>query len=259
MERSAAPSRAISPVDRAFQVLQVVVAADEPLGVREIGRRTGLPRSTVSRLVGTLEDLGMVGRTANALVAPGSALATLQPRSVNTPMLLGDQLRPLLNELTTAFDENAALAIDDTDAALFVGQMASENPVSVEDVAGERHPFHLVAPGILLMASWPSERLDAFLAEPLEPATEFSVTDPQEVRKRLAKVQRDGFVWTNQELDVGINALAVGIYVADEVTAAMTLYGPSYRLSPTERPTLAADLGRLVATRSESLIPSDSQ
>ena len=53
-------------VERAFSLLQAVVAAHEPIGVRELGRRVGLPRSTVSRLVATLTDLGMVERTADA-------------------------------------------------------------------------------------------------------------------------------------------------------------------------------------------------
>lgn len=245
----------MSPVDRAFQVLQVVVAASEPLGVREIGRRTGLPRSTASRLVGTLEQLGMVERTAESLVAPGSALATLQPQSEGTPMMLRDQLRPLLSELASTFGENAAVALDDTDALLYVGQAASENPVSVNDVSGERHPFHLVAPGILTMAYWESSRLDRYFETSLNAATDFSITDSTRIRKRLARVRKDGFAWTNQELDVGINGFAVGITDAEgQLIASVSLYGPSYRLSPTERPGLADKMLMLTATRSQALL-----
>ncbi len=255
MESATAASRPVSPVDRAFHVLQVVVAAREPLGVREIGRRSGLPRSTASRLVASLEQLGMVERTADALVAPGSALATLQPTSANTPMLLRDQLRPLLAEVSATFGENAGLAIDDTDALLYLDQAVSENPVSVDDVAGERHAFHLVAPGVLTMASWGRDRLDAFLASHLESVNDYSITDPKTIRKRLQRVRSDGYAWTNQELDIGINGVAVGVYDADnQLVATLSVYGPSYRLSPTERPDLAIELLALVQHRAPTLL-----
>lgn len=196
----------------------------------------------------------MVERTADALVAPGSALATLQPGSTSTSMLLRDQLRPLLTELTATFGENAGLAIDDTDALLYLGQVAGENPVSVDDVTGDRHPFHLVAPGILTMAAWDDERLDTFLSQPLEPANPFSVTDPKKIRKRLKLARKERFVWTNQELDVGINGVAVGVHdTAGALVATVSLYGPSYRLSPAERPELAQQLLELVTMRATAL------
>lgn len=236
------------PVDRAFHVLQTVVAAGEPVGVRELGRRTGLPRSTASRLVATLERLRMVDRTADGDVVPGGALATLQIEA-SAPPLLRDRLQPLLVEIEKEFGENAALAVDDGDMLLYVSNVATENPVSVGDVAGERHHFHLVAPGLVVMATWPADRLAAHLAAPLVAATEFSVTDPDVVAQRVETIAADGFAWTDQELDVGINGLAVPVSLDGEFAAAISLYGPSYRFSPTVRPSLAAELRDLVAER----------
>ncbi len=255
MQEGAPPSTpSVSPVDRAFQILQVIVAAGEPLGVREIGRRTGLPRSTASRLVASLDSLGMVERTADALVAPGSALATLQPGDNAMPSLR-DQLRPLLTELVNTFGEHAALSIDDGEALLYVDQVAGENPVSVDDVAGERQPFHLVAPGLMAMASWPSERLDSYLSTELHRATEFSTTDPRMLRRRAKRTARDGYVWADQELDVGINGLAVPLTGDNgEVLATLSLYGPSYRFNPADRPTIAGELIALVNQRSSALL-----
>ena len=241
------------PVDRAFHLLQVLVAAGEPLGVRELGRRTGLPRSTASRLVSTLERLGMIERTADGSAAPGGALATLQT-STTQELLLRDRLRPLLTELVNTFGENAALAVDDGDALLYVAQVKGENPVSAGDVDGERHPFHLVAPGLVTMAHWPADRLREHLSGPLTPATDHSVTRPPALKRRLKQITANGWAWTNQELDLGINGLAVPVFGDDasstrELTATLSLYGPSYRFSPEARPTLAEDLANLVSTR----------
>ncbi|MFT7474865.1 MAG: DNA-binding IclR family transcriptional regulator [Verrucomicrobiales bacterium] len=236
------------PVDRAFRVLQEVVRAGEPLGVREIGRRTGLPRSTASRLIATLERLNMVARTSDGDVVPGSALETLHTDASSTT-LLRDRLLPLLTELVATFGENAAMAVDDGDALLYVAQIASENPVSVSDVSGERQPFHLVAPGLLTMTFWEQHRLDDFFADPLLAATPHSMTSPTKLRSRLLSIRAQGYAWTDQELDVGINGLAVSVLSDGNLAATISLYGPSYRFSSDARPTLGDELRALVETR----------
>lgn len=242
-----------SPIERAFRLLQIIVASGESLGVRELARRSGLPRSTVSRLVGTLTDLGMIARTADGAAIPGSALATLAPHGGSDPML-GDQLRPLLAELVQTFNENAALSVDDGDRLLYLSQVTADHAVSVPDVSGEHHLFHLVAPGLLTMAWWPPDRLDAALRQPLEERTEQSVIDPAALTERLATVRDNGWCWTNQELDSGVNGLAVPVVVDAQLVATISLFGPAYRLNPDERPTLAAELAAVVADRSPSLL-----
>lgn len=246
------PSNAAEgPVDRAFHLLQVVVAAEGPLGVREIGRRTGLPRSTASRLVGTLERLRMIDRTVDGEVIPGGGLATLQIDGDTTP-LLKDRLHPLLVDLVQEFGENAALAVDDGDALLYISNVAGANPVSVGDVSGERQDFHLVAPGLMSMSSWPGPRLTEHFRSPLSAATEFSMTRSSALRQRLRTIAEDGFAWTNQELDVGINGLAVAVVIDGEPTASISLYGPSYRFSPDVMPGAGPALRGMVDQRLES-------
>lgn len=241
-------STAEGPVDRAFRLLQAVIAAQSPIGVRELGRRTGLPRSTASRLVAKLEQLRMVERTPAGGVLPGPALATLQVDS-NTAPLLRDRMHPLLVDLVGEFGENAALAIEDGDSMLYLANVASENPVSVADINGERHPVHLVAPGLVVMAAWQTPRLEAYLAGPPQSATPFSMVKPTPLKRRMKQVREDGFAWTNQELDLGINGLAVPVAVEGEPTATISLYGPSYRFSPEERPQLARQLVSMIDER----------
>lgn len=246
-----------SPIERAFRLLQTIVAAGESLGVLELSRRSGLPRSTVSRLVGILTDLGMVTRTADGSVIPGSALATLQPGSTGAPSL-SDQLRPLLAELVQTFGENAALSIDDGDALLYLTQATAENAVSVPEVAGTRHPHHLVAPGLLTIAWWTDARQDALLSTELEGVTEHSVISSATLRARLAEIHNQRWCWTDQELDVGVNGLAVPVLVGDDLVATISLFGPSYRMNPADRPTLAPELRELVQNRAAALLASQT-
>ena len=247
MAEAATPSTTTGPVERAFLVLQHVAAADTPVGVRELGRRTGLPRSTASRLASQLIDLGMLARNADGDLTIGPAVATLQGRDA-VPPALEDQLRPLLLDLVERFGESVALTVDTPGGAHYLAQIPGPSAVQVPDSTGASLPFHHVAPGLVLMATWPAARLDGYLAGPLEPATSHTPTDPADIRDRLAEITDCGCAWAEQALDLEVNGLAVPVRNEDGmVVAAVSLYGPAYRLNPQAAPELGAELADAVS------------
>ncbi len=249
---SSVPSRsagyAEGPVHRAFALLQLVVAAGEPIGVRELGRRANLSRSTTSRTLGILAELGMVERTPEGGARPGAALATLAGRADRSPAVLRERYRSLAAELQRRYGENAAVGVDDGAGFLYLASARVPAAVQVADPIDETFPFHLVAPGLIAMAFWPDDRLAGYLAAPIAAATERSVTRPAAVRRRLAAIRRAGYAWTDQELDLEVNGLAAPIHDADgHLVAVATLYGPSYRFAETLHPELGAEFAAFVA------------
>jgi DNA-binding IclR family transcriptional regulator len=244
------------PVQRAFGLLQTVVAAGgEPLGVRELARRTGQPRSTTARLLGVLEDLGMVERTADGAAIPGSALVTLNPAGGRPAPLLRDRLRPLLAELVTRFGESAAVGVDDGERFLYLATERGPSAVQVPDETGRRYSFHTIAPGLVAMSTWDRRRLAAYLSGPLDAPTAHTMTAPARLRRRLQQIRHDRFAWTDQELDWEINGVATPICGDDgTLLAVVSLYGPAYRLSAAATPDVGPALRDLVAERAPQLL-----
>ncbi len=253
-EPASQPTPKRNSVERAFLVLQTIVADGEPVGVREISRRTGLPRSTVSRLATTLKALGMVKRQADGALSSGPALRTLSPARGEGAVLLHDHLRPLLTELASVFSENAALSIDDGERLLYLVQVEADQAVTVPDLDGSRHHFHLVAPGLVTMAHWDEDRLNRYLTTALETATPASVVDPDRIRRRLGQIMAQGYAWTDQELDEGVNGLAVPIIDDSGLLATISLYGPSYRFAPDHLVDAGDELVRTVDGRARTLL-----
>ncbi len=218
------------------------------MGISAIARSTGLAKSTVSRLLTTLDQLGMVERIGvDGRYQLGPGLTVLTPRSTSS---LVDLARPHLRALVDEVGEDAGLAVSDGVDVLYVDQVQGPGAVQVQDWTGHRLPAHAVAAGYVLMRSWSVEKLDVFLAGTLEPLALRTVVDPDEIRRRVATWS--GYVWTRLEYADDVNGAAAPIYGADgSILAAVNLYGPSYRFpgerSETAIGALLAEAGRKIS------------
>lgn len=247
-------STATGSVHRAFGLLQAIVAAGEPVGVRELGRRTGFTKSTVGRLLTTLDELGMIERTVDGRAVPGTALSTLSPGEGSPTATLRDTLRPLLLSMVDRYEESAGIGIDNKSEFLYLSNLDGPSAVQVPNYEAQTYPFHVIAPGLVAMSHWSNKRLEAYLKQPLSEPTDRSITDPEEIRHRLDVITNTGYAWTDQELDLEVNGLAAPISRNGEVVAVASLYGPAYRFSEKLLPNLGTNFSQFVTTRSKALL-----
>lgn len=232
----------VQSVLRAFAVLRTLAAHPAPVPLAAIAEETDLPKSTVNRLLRTLESVAVVERgdvAGSYTLGPG--IEALSGRPTSTAQLIA-VVDPYLTELVDRYGEDAGLAVPDGREVLFVHQVMSPNPVQVQDWTGMRFPPHVVAPGHVIMATWTDDQLEAYLARSLARATDRTVTDPDELSERVHAARKVGYAWTFEEWAEGINGVAAPIHDPnDALVGAINLYGPAYRF-PGEVD--AAGLGR---------------
>ncbi|MEW5991330.1 MAG: IclR family transcriptional regulator [Chloroflexota bacterium] len=238
----------IQSVERAFAVLGAV--ADGPVGVTEVAGRVGLPKSTVARMLATLEQAGAVEQE------PGGTRYRLGPRIASLASGLRDRrglvaiAHPALVDLAAETGEAAGLAVPDGRTAHYIDQVDSPNPVQVRDWTGTRIPMHAVSSGQVFLAHLAPPALARFLAEPLERFSPATLTDAATLLERLRDVRRDGHAWVREELAAGITSVAAPVAGADgEIAAAIHVHGPSYRFPPPGREAEIAAAVRGAAAR----------
>lgn len=244
----------VQSVNRAFRILETLTTGE--LGITEIAARADLPKSTVARLIRTLEDLGAVERTTeeggyrigNAIVAmAGVASPTANLVSI---------VRPHLRLLAEATGEDAGLGVPDGHRVHYIDQVSSDNDIQVRDWTGARIAMHATPSGQVILATWPPERLGRYLERPLVAFTEATITDPEELRKRLETVRREGVAWGYEEYTEGLNSVAVPLTDARRrLVGAIHVHGPAYRFPVLDGAREVADLLRTTAERLRGLIP----
>jgi IclR family acetate operon transcriptional repressor len=218
----------VQSIERAFAVLGAL--ADGPVGVTEVADRVSLPKSTVARLLGSLQREGVVeqvpGGTRYRL---GARIASLAAGVASTGSLVA-VARPHLVELSAAVAETAGLSLPDGFEVHYVDQVDTAHQVQIRDWTGTRVPMHAVSSGLVLLAHLPRAALERFLDRPLERFTPRTMTDPSALRERLRQVKLDGYAWVHEEFAEGLNSVAAPIADASgDVVAAVHVHGPSYR------------------------------
>jgi DNA-binding IclR family transcriptional regulator len=217
----------VQSVERAFAILDAV--AQRPAGVTALADRLDLPKSTVARLLGTLEQVGAVERFDGRRWRVGPSVEAFA-RTVPPERSLAALARPTLVELVASVGEDAGLALPDGYDVLYVDQVECDHPVQVRDWTGTRAPMHAVPSGLVFFADWPEDAVDAYIATGLAALTPQTIVDPDRLRARLDEVRAAGHAWGLQEFAEGIDSVAAPVRDArGNAVAAIHVQGPAYR------------------------------
>lgn len=226
----------VQAVDRALRLLEAVAAAEEPVGVNELARRAGLHRATASRLLLALAGHGFVAQervTQRYTVGP----AFIQMSTLSFARLrLHEETHRVLVDLAGLCGETVTLSVRDGRHALTVDQVTPERLVVNMNWIGMRTPLHCSSDGKVLLAWLDPPTRAELLAGPLERRTSRTLTDREELEAQLARVRQEGFALADEELEDGLTGVAAPVVdAAGEVVAAVSVSGPSYRMTAERR------------------------
>jgi len=222
----------VQSVERAFAILRCL--AGGPAGVSEVAERVDLPKSTVSRLLSTMQVLGAVEQSGSGNeYRVGDAMIDIASGALPGRNLISIA-RPHLVELVESLGETAGLAVLDGPDVVYLDQADADNPVQVRDWTGVRIPAHMASSGLVLLAHLSKAERERIFDVPPAAVTTSTTVDAAALRRRLGAIVGRGFEWTCEEFLPGISSVAAPVFGGDgEVVAAVHVHGPAYRF-PTE-------------------------
>ncbi len=146
------------------------------------------------------------------------------------PSRIREVARPFLRVLADEIGEDAGLAILDGDAMLYIDQVVAVHPDQTQDSTGERLALHTVAAGFVTLATMDLGQIDQYIGTDLASPIPHTLTDPVAIKRRIDQAAKDGYSWGTDEWMVGITSVAAPILTpCGQVTAALGIYGPTYR------------------------------
>lgn len=245
----------VQSVERAVRILKSFSFEMPERGVSELGRELGLHKSTVSRLMATLEREGLLTRNQETeRYSLGVDLIGIGAQVVSH-IDVREVARPLLRDLAHQCQETVNLVVLDMGEVVNLEQFApAARTVKSFGWVGRRMPQHCTAAGKVLLAFLPHDQMEASLRPPLHRYTERTVTDLAEFQRALVEIRRLGFSTAEEELEAGLNVIAAPLFDhTGKVQAAVSVSGPAYRVTLEKFPTFASLLTETAAMISRRL------
>lgn len=194
----------------------------------EIQHSTGLPTSTVQRLVTNLVQQGFLDRRGDRIrigvrMAYWAATATkdLDVLSVVNPVLKD------MRDLTT---ETACFFRAEQNYRVCVAIAETRHALRRDMYVGKVIPLSAGSASRVLLA-WDAELAERVLSRELESMTEQTVTEAETLRALLAQTKSDGYAITTGERETGASGLSAPVFdSAADIVGAVTISGPTLRM-----------------------------
>ena len=205
---------------KAFAVLGAFNDRDRVLTLTEISRKSGLPKSTVHRLLQRLAALDVIETHG-----PGYRIGIKMLQMVSSMPV--DSMReaalPHLAQLQAWSKESVHFGVlRGAEVVVLQAFFAPNHELPIGEV-GSRVPAHLSALGRMMLAYLPDAELDEVLSGPLAPMTARSITDPKLIRASLQQAKVDGYCVQKDEVVLGLGNIAAPILIKGRPMGAVAL------------------------------------
>ncbi len=222
-------SESIRAVERALDVLMCFTSQTPELSMTQISELVGINKSTVHRLLATLEGKRFVERDiVTGLYRPGirllqMAFLTLEHNDLRRIAA------PFLHKLCDQFRENVNLAVLDNTEVIYLEVIESPQRIKLAAITGQRLPSFCTASGKSILAFLPEEKIRAIIALGMPQYTQNTLTSEEAFWENMHRTRERGYATSEQEFEDGINAIAAP--VCNHPIASVSIAGPAYRLT----------------------------
>ncbi|HBC97973.1 MAG TPA: IclR family transcriptional regulator [Clostridium sp.] len=209
-------------IERALDILECFMFGGIELSLMEISNKINLSPSTAHRLIGTLQKRGYLQRNPiNKKYHLGTSIVQLGNISINILKKEFTQVAfPYMVKLRDEFNESVTMYVRNNNKRVCVQRVESRQSLRLVMNIGSILPLEKGAPGKVLLAALPDEKINVLLED-------YSET----LKRSLQEVRKNKYAISRGEREKGLGAIAVPVFfVNGEVIAALSMTGPINRL-----------------------------
>ncbi|MDR7868101.1 MAG: IclR family transcriptional regulator [Sporomusaceae bacterium] len=242
----------VQVLQRAMDVLEVIGTCNEPVSLKNITEKVGLPKSTVYRILSNLESRGYVCCSNEGGYRLGLTFLTLGQKA-ERGFELKRLARPHMTKLNQLTNESVHLGMLARNKVLYLDSIDSPHTIRLVAQIGGNNLLHCTSLGKALLIAHSDEEIRQILVEVgMERRTHYTLVTPEAFLKEMEVVRRVGFGFDDRESDNECFCIGAPIYNhLGQILAAISVSGPISRVSRRTAETIVAP--RLIeATKSIS-------
>ncbi|NJQ15539.1 IclR family transcriptional regulator [Streptomyces bohaiensis] len=219
-------SGGVRSVQRAIDLLALFDTDHPSRSVRELTDATGLPKTTVVRLVHTLEQTGLLWARGDGRIVPGTGLLRWGELA-NRTWRLPEQAKRLLADLSAASSgETVHLYVRQQAARVCIARHEGTRSLRHVVHVGEEMPLWSGAASHVLLSEAGRADVDAIAAR--APHDDWADV----LWNRTRRAAADGYAVSHGEREPGVSGVAAPVFTGSgRMSAAVALGGPTIRFT----------------------------
>jgi len=244
----------LQAIDRAVVLLDLLRRHDGPLSLTEISNELGLHKSTTQRFLRVLEGHHLVICRTDGRYHLGLRLHDLGERALEQ-FDIRDRALPYFRALVDELDETAHLCVMRRNTIVYLDKVSPARGVCQTSRIGLSNPIHCTALGKAMLAhSSPAERETILARLTFERYTGKTILSPAALHKDLDATRRRGYAVDDEEIEEGVRCVGAPILNSEgRPIAAISISGPSFRITLAKVPGIARKIQACCGAISESL------
>ncbi|TCP45041.1 IclR family transcriptional regulator [Tamaricihabitans halophyticus] len=224
---------------RGLRILQKLAEQERPVGVGELSKQLELPKSTMQRLLRTLEQEGWTEVSEDPITRwrLGPRLFTIV-RHNESSRRLRDVALPFLQRLGEQTRETIHFVIGDNGSqVVLIERVDSPQAVRTYNPIGSSAPLHATSSGKAWLAMLSDDEVRSILARPLKKLTNQTLDDPEALMREVTENRKRGYavnVAENRPDVCAIGAAVAGLF--GRPVAAIAISVPKFRFEEAQIP-----------------------
>lgn len=220
---------------RAIDILNLVSESKKGLNVTQISEVLDLHKSTVYRLLNTLQYKNYVEKDNHKNYKTGKKIIELGNKALNN-IDLRNEARPYLKELGDITKETIHLGVIDNFEIFYIDKVESSHTIRMYSSIGKGGPLYCTGVGKALLAFSSEKYINDFIKNTkLKRFTSNTITNKEKLKDHLNEIQNQGYAVDNMEHEENIRCVATPIFDYErQVIAAISISGPSHRITLTK-------------------------
>lgn len=248
------------PLDRVFLILEHVASQTKAVTTAEIAQALQFPLPTAHRLIGNLEERGLVQRVAGTKrYVVGNALVTLAGKTIGSAFRTSRR-HAVLRNVAEEIGEQCEIGIVRNNAVAYVDSVRVTAPQGLQFDPGNSAPLYCTSTGKIYMSMLPLKAREKLVRSfKMVQHTDRTITDPDALLAVLADARATGWARTNEEYVRGVVGCAVPILAPDRtLIACLGVSVPAARVAYEELQRFREPLTAAARILSDTILQSDS-
>jgi IclR family KDG regulon transcriptional repressor len=227
-------SGSVRALDRAIDLIEVLLVATSPMSLHELSARVDLHPSTTHRLLSTLVKRNFVSQDPTSKQYFLGSKLSLPSRAQAVIENFQNVATPILRELSQMTGEAASMAIRSGNQVMYIAQATSGRLVNMFVQIGALVPMYCTGVGKAILANLPSLEVNRITEDGgLLSLTPKTIVEVSRLQGELEKIRKNGFAIDDEEREVGIRCVAAPIFSQNgKLIGAISISGPAGRITP---------------------------